>query len=245
MKIDVVYKLGNRTKDNDLELRYSLRSLSNFKDLGKVYIVGCKPDWVQNVNFISCQDCFCTNKDANLINKLILATQEPGISQEFLNFSDDQVLLKECTYEDFIIPFYDNSLINWKQDQKLSRWKTRLKNTVRALSERGLPTNCYETHIPTLINIYNYTKTVFQYNYPEGQGMCGNTLYFNTIKKEGKIVPDNYLAKIEGALLDIKVLESLCDGRLHLSYAEMATNDILYLYLSNRFPDKSKFEKDE
>lgn len=245
MTTDVVYKLGKKSKFNDKELRYSLRSLSNFKDLGNVYIVGEKPEWVQNIKFIPCPDVFLTNKDCNLINKLVLACQEYGITKEFLNFSDDQVLLRECSYEDFITPLYDNSLTDFKPNEKLGRWKTRLKNTVRVLGERNLPTNCYEAHIPTLINIYDYTKTVFQYNYPEGQGMCGNTLYFNTLRKEGKKVPENYALRLEIAVNDLKTLEDMCNSKLHLNYTDASTNENLFVFLQNKFPIISKYEKYE
>ena len=196
--IDVVYKLGVGSKWNDRELRYSLRSLSYFKDLGKVYLIGHKPNWVQNIIHIPLEDVFKANKDANLINKLILASQDPYISQQFLNFSDDQVLLKECSAEDFTTPYYDNSLIQFLPNQQLNRWKTRLKNTIRALQEKGFSSNCYESHIPILIDKNSYTQAVFQYNYPEGQGMCGNTLYINTVGKRGEPLPKDYAVRFEG-----------------------------------------------
>ena len=242
--IDVVYKLGSGSKFNNEELRYSLRSLSNFKDLGKIYIVGFRPTWIQNIIHIEALDPFLTNKDCNLINKLILASQDKQITEEFLNFSDDQLLMKSCDHIDFMTPYHDNSLINFLPDQKLNRWKTRLKNTITTLQSKGLPSNCYESHIPTLINKYNYTKTVFQYNYPEGQGMCGNTLYFNTIKAQGKPLPENYATRLETLIQEIPTLESICEGRLHFNYAEASICDNLFLFLHNKFPDRSIYEKD-
>lgn len=242
--IDVVYKLGSGSKWDNKELRYSLRSLSNFRNLGKVYIVGYLPDWVKNVIHIPATDPHLSNKDANLINKLILASHDKNISQEFLNFSDDQVLLRECSYEDFKIPYYDNSLKQFKPDEKLSRWRTRLKNTIRVLEEKGLPSNCYESHIPTLLDKDKFIYAVFQYNYPEGQGMCGNTLYFNTIGSNSRSLPSNYGVKIEQTILDIEVLRRLPDSLLHLNYADVAENEILFGYLHERFPIASIYEND-
>lgn len=244
MKVDVVYKLGTGSKWNDRELRYSLRSLSYFKDLGKIYLVGHKPDWVKNIIHIPLGDCFLANKDANLINKLILASHDPNISQQFLNFSDDQVLLRECSIEDFIVPYYDNSLIQFLPDQKLNRWKTRLKNTIRALREKGFSTNCYESHIPILIDKNSYIHAVFQYNYPEGQGMCGNTLYINTAGKRGDPLPKDYAVKLEGNCPELHVLESMCNERLHFNYTEVTTNETLFSFLENKFPNKSIYEND-
>lgn len=244
MKIDVVYKLGVGSKYNDLELKYSLRSLSNFKDLGKVYIIGHKPNWIKNVIHFPLQDVFTANKDANLINKLILATQDKDLSRTFLNFSDDQLLMKECSLKDFQIPYYDNTLINFQPDQKLGRWKTRLKNTIRALQERGFSANCYEAHIPVLIIKDLFIQTVFQYPYPEGQGMCGNTLYFNSIGEQGKQLPQGHACRIEGLIEDYNTLKTLCEGRLHFNYAEASINANLFLFLQNNFPNKSIYEND-
>ena len=81
MKIDVVYKLGlNPDWGNYEELRHSLRSLCNFENLGNVFIVGQKPDWIQEVIHIPALDSYKRNKDANLINKLILACSNPLLS---------------------------------------------------------------------------------------------------------------------------------------------------------------------
>lgn len=244
MITDVVYKLGSGSKHDNLELRYSLRSLQNFKDLGKVYIVGFLPQWITNVIHMPLEDVFLHNKDGNLVNKIILAGSHSDITTEFINMSDDQVFLIPCTYEDFTIPYYDNKLINFTPEQKLNRWKTRLRNTVNALQGKGLTANCYEAHIPTLINKNDYLKSVFQYPYPEGQGMCGNTLYFNTIKKLGKSLPDNFATRLEDPIVSYQALEELCNGRLHLNYSENATNENLLLYLKNNFSEKSIYEKD-
>ena len=242
--IDVVYKLGSGSKWDNKELRYSLRSLSNFRNLGKVYIVGYLPDWVKNVIHIPATDPHLSNKDCNLINKIILASHDKNISQEFLNFSDDQLLLRECSYEDFKIPYYDNSLKQFKPDEKLSRWRARLKNTIRVLEEKGLPSNCYESHIPTLLDKDKFIYAVFQYNYPEGQGMCGNTLYINTTGKRGDPLPKDYAVRFEGNCPELSVLESICEGKLHLNYAEATTNENLFNFLENRFPTKSIYEND-
>jgi len=242
--IDVVYKLGSGSKWENRELRYSLRSLSYFKDLGKVYVVGYRPDWIKNITHIPASDPHLSNKDCNLINKIILASQDPYISQQFLNFSDDQVLLKECSVEDFITPYYDNSLIQFLPNQQLNRWKTRLKNTIRALQEKGFSANCYESHIPILIDKNSYTRAVFQYNYPEGQGMCGNTLYINTTGKRGDPLPKDYAVRFEGNCPELSVLESMCEGKLHLNYAEATTNENLFVFLQSKFGIKSIYEND-
>src|SRR5690606_1501725 len=119
-------------------------------------------------------DPYKKNKDANLINKILFACSIPGISQTFLNFSDDQYVLKPVS--EFLTPG-SNHL--HKPDSK-AKWHLRMNRTLDALGKAGYSTNCFEAHCPYPINKSLYQK-VLMYNYGEGRGMCGNTLYFNTV----------------------------------------------------------------
>ncbi len=241
MQTDVVYKLGIGSQRQDEELRYSLRSLSNFKDLGKVYIVGSKPLWVKNIIHISAIDPYKHNKDQNLIQKIILACFQTDITTEFLQMSDDQVFLKEVDYNHFQKPFYLNQLSTFKQDQQLNRWQRRLQKTIEVLQSRQLLYDCYETHIPCLINKNNYTQILFQYDSGDEKGMCGNTLYFNTLRKEGQQLPEGIAIKIDFEVKDKNILEEKCKDLTHFNYDIM--NDVIRDFLQSRFPTKSIYEE--
>lgn len=52
--MQVVYTYVH-TDDFGEELRYSLRSLQNYKDVGKVFIVGDNELWVKNISFVPCK----------------------------------------------------------------------------------------------------------------------------------------------------------------------------------------------
>jgi len=240
--IDIVYKLGSGSKSDDRELRYSLRSLSNFKELGKVFVVGFKPRWLQGVIHIPALDLHPANKDCNLINKLILACHHPELSERFLNMSDDQVFLKELDLSSFLVPFYDSEVVKQLQAERLSRWKRRVKNTLEALILQNLPSYCYEAHIPTLINKFDYSHTVGKFNYSDVPGMCGNTLYYNFLRVNGREFDKSYILKLEEAQTSIEKLESLCNQKTHLSYSEAATNEQLFDFLQKKFPNQSKYE---
>lgn len=244
MSVDVVYKMGHGSKHADSELRYSLRSLSKFKDLGKVFIVGHKPHWVQNVIHIPAQDCYTKNKDANLINKVLLASIHQYISDQFLNMSDDQLFVGECSLQMLSTPFYDNGLIKNTPDVRVSKWHNRLNLTLSALKDRGLPVNCYESHIPCLINKYNYADVVLRYPYGEGIGMCGNTLYYNTICASGTQIPSDWAFKTQSKINSVENLEASCNGKVFFNYADEAEGNLLFLYLQKVFPSKSIYESD-
>lgn len=187
--IDVVYKLGPKFRcdwDNYEELRYSLRSLSYFKELGNVWIVGSKPDWIKNVRHVPMVDAF-TCKDSNIINKLIRVCLHEDLSENFLQFSDDQFLLTHCTIQDFMYPVKSNLQfeIENRGVTEYKGWQKQLIDTCVLLHSMDLPFDKYEAHCPYLINKRLYPGTMIKYSF-EDQKLCGNTLYFNTIGAIGR-----------------------------------------------------------
>jgi len=95
MKVDVVIPLGRGSRWNDNELRFCLRSLEkNFLDLGKVWIVGEKPEWCVGVHYLRMPDFFTSNKDANLITKVMTACYQAKMPPRFVRCSDDEVFLR-------------------------------------------------------------------------------------------------------------------------------------------------------
>lgn len=241
-QLDVVYKLGNGSRWNNAELRYSLRSLCNFKSLRNVFIVGDLPDWIdlKNTIYIQASDPCPNNKDFNLINKLILATIDDRLSEEFVNMSDDQVFLKECSYEDLKIPFINNEFSKFPPGVRLNRWQQRLDRTLNLLKENNQTFDCFEAHLPYLLNKKLFAKTIYQYDYTVG--LCGNTLYYNTLKIKGKQVEKDTVVRLVEAIEDRNVLDNLCNGKSFLNYTDKGINNNLLLYLAKQFPVKSKYE---
>ena len=56
--MDIVYIIGKGSKWNNQELKYSLRSIAKYGiNIGKVFIVGYKPNFVSDeVIYIPCDD---------------------------------------------------------------------------------------------------------------------------------------------------------------------------------------------
>jgi hypothetical protein len=242
--IDVVYTLGIESNWDDSEVKYSLRSLQNLDQLGKVYVIGHRPHWMNpyEVIHIPCPDVYKTNKDANLIAKLLLACYQKDLSQKFLWFSDDQVLLNKIPIEIFDYPTTDNSHLIFDMRSRLNRWQTRLKRTSEVLKERGYKADCYEAHIPYLYDKDLYPQTILQYDYGYDVGYCSNTLYFNTTRAEGKDNVQEVLAKLATQSYTIEFLEIITQNKLFLNYTESAITSVLFEFLKQKFPNKSKFE---
>ena len=85
--IDILYIKGAKSPNNDDELRYSLRSLKFVRDKGRVFITGNRPDFVQNIIHIPCDDIGC-----RMINHWWKVTQtilQTDISDDFVLMYDD------------------------------------------------------------------------------------------------------------------------------------------------------------
>lgn len=240
--IDVVYKLNDQSHHDNQELRYSLRSLSNFTHLRNVYIVGFKPDWVKNVIYIPMDDHYTLkNKDANIINKMIVASTQRDISEWFINISDDQIFLKETSAAYFTIPVYNNNILTSENHYLANNYfYQRLKRTVDILAERKLPHNCYETHAPYLLNKYDYPRSVMQYDYQHGLGLCGNTLYFNTIREAGQPKQGiNHCYRLQKK--EDKITEDINKFQF-LNFNNNTETPELFDFLQDKFPKKSNYE---
>lgn len=242
-KIDVVYKLGYTCDWGDFdELRYSIRSVEqNFKNLDKIYIVGHRPRWIQNIVHIHALDPYKTNKDGNISCKLMLASIHKDISSHFINISDDQYIMNETTTEDFKHPIIDNSHIQFVPGAKLNRWQQRLKRTVDVLKSNGFNHDCYEAHTPYLLNSADFMSTLMKYDYGVDIGYCGNTLYFNTIRAKGRMKTNRDLARIASSF-EYDVLRAKVGHVKFLNHTKKGLNDQLKKILQEKFPNPSKYE---
>lgn len=241
MKIDVVYKLGKKCEWNDYgELRYSLRSLRNFIDLGKVFIVGVKPDWIKNVIHLCCEDRYKSNKDANLIEKLILACSHSQLTPLFINMSDDYFFIEKTSFLDIQTPLTHSTPlynISQKDNSKWNKWEKRIDNTIKVLKERGFKGGLFESHTPTLLNKEKFPEIISKYNYKEGFGLLGNTLYFNTIGVVGREVEERDRMRVNNN----GVFKETGSRFLSIGGKTVEESDCAK-WIKNRFNEKSIYE---
>ena len=89
--LDFVYIVKESDKNDDL--RYSLRSIAKFYPDHRVWIVGYKPKWVQNVGYIPVKQT--GNKWGNSVKNIIAACESKEISEDFILMNDDFFIIKE------------------------------------------------------------------------------------------------------------------------------------------------------
>jgi hypothetical protein len=239
--IDVVYFLGPESQHDDWELRYSLRSLhANFRDLGRIFIVGHRPRWLHGIEHLAVPDRHAHNKDANLIEKLLAAIRW-GVSAWFLNPSDDQILLRPVHFAD-CRAFHLGDL----RDEPPSfwgggSWKKRLENTLRLLDSRGLPTFHHDAHTPMPIHGPTFAKVAGSVDFQRQPGYTIHTLYANSAPIEREPLGDQKATYEHACHFTSRIQEAL-NGRTFLGYSDEGMTPAFMSEIEYRFPRPSPWE---
>jgi len=221
----------------------SLRSVeANFRDLGKVFVIGHKPEWLTGVVHIPVKDRLKHNKDANLIDKVLAVCERPELSDNFVRLSDDQLFWSPVRWRD-VRPYWAGRLDRkprefWGDGQ----WKKRLRRTYGLLLMREQTTYHYDSHCPMPYNKWQFFKVMNSVDYRAGRGFCINTLYFNSIglAKHEKLAGRK--ASFESAMCPAEVRTKL-KGKTYVGYNDKGLTEHLKAAIAARFPTPSRFEK--
>lgn len=235
-KMSIVIPLGRGSRNNDMELRYCLRSIEKYLlGYGDIFIVGEKPDWLQNVIHIPCPDHGdkTYNKERNIFCKIMAACGDIRVTDNFLFMNDDHYLLQEYKAAEF--PFYYDG---WLNDYKTV---TDYKNTVRNTDDYFLGGKVlyYDIHCPVI-----YKKEAFAWCMPMADwskpfGYCIKTIYCHINNNSGQIYPD---LKLNEALPYKAIMDQLA-GRAWFSIGDKAFNGDIKRMLQELYPFPSKYEK--
>lgn len=150
--MDLVYIVRNG--DNNPDLRYSLRSVAKFVKCDKVWIVGYKPKWVGNVEYIKVTQG--PDKWQNSVNNIIAACESDDISDNFVLMNDDffaikpvEDLEKSCNVA---LGSLDEKIAEYKKYR--SGWYNGFRYAEELLKKMNIPEPYYdyESHSPIIIN---------------------------------------------------------------------------------------------
>ena len=183
---DIVIPLSLESKFDNLELRLALRSIEKYAtNIGNIHVVTADPlkDF-KNINVIYQQDTEKHLKDVNLINKIITAASHPDVSQNFMFWSDDQLLTAPLDLDK--APIVSNSRTKEDFKEATSKWQKRLLNTLEYVEkETGKPLAYnYDSHVPQPYNKTDVGKVFSTFNYTQQPGFCINTIYYGLLQKE-------------------------------------------------------------
>jgi len=233
--MDLLIPLSNKSTWSDNELRYALRSVeSNLQGIDTVWTIGHKPEWLINTTHILLGEATKTNSDANIIAKVEYLCKQPGLSDNFIRMSDDQLVLKFLKASE--IPIYHVG----KGKSGSTTWYKRLQNTLKALDHLD-PRN-YDSHYPMIYNKKDFIKSIKGFKYWTNPGYTINSLYFNQVLVERKRLPIGYRTHIRKPL-SIKEIEAISQDSYFLCYNDSGLNESMKMLIECIFPNPSGFEK--
>jgi len=183
--MDVAWMLGTGSRAGDWELRLSMRSVwTHYLGSAKPWIIGHIPSWIdrRKVICLPWPDPYQKCKDANLLHKALRLALEPQISDPFILFSDDHILLRPSNPADFKL--WHRGEIPRKSVAGQGRWQLRLVNTGQKLRRAGYRAMNFDGHIPYPLR-KQWIKEVLRFDFASNPGMCVFSTIINCSKEHG------------------------------------------------------------
>lgn len=238
--IDIVIPVANITKCDHLELRYTLRSIEkHLSGYRNIYIVGYKPEWLQNVIHIDHKDAIKPEyKERNIYHKILAACNDEWVSEEFIMFNDDFFLLQECSAVNY--PFYYYGTIEEKR-QRISQtnpYRYTLENTVKVLGKDSLN---YEVHAPIRFDKQSFMEVIEALDWKDRVfGFGFRAVYCNKLNVPGEYITDIKITD-KHSFMELK---GMITGRSFFSTGNNAINHDMKDLLAELYPHPSQYESE-
>lgn len=242
--MDILYVVGRGSDWNNNELRYSLRSIAKYgKHIGRVFLVGYKPDFVNDkVIHIPCEDPFPV-KHNNILYKVLYAAQHSDIASHFLISSDDHYYVAPTDFDNLPVYYRREEIPLKPSKREWHEYALSLHDTRGLLEEFGLSIYQTNPHCNTHfdMDVYRRHKNLFDigFRFPEGAEL--NCIMGNLLIREGWKSAPFVDAKLNNTLslaeIEERAKESGC-----ISSKENVDTSLLVEYLHKKFPNKCKYE---
>lgn len=246
--MDFVYIVKEDEKNEDL--KYSLRSIAKFYPENKVWIVGYKPSWVKNVEYLPVKQS--KDKWKNSMLNITAACECPNISEDFILMNDDFFMIEPKVPIEMIanshLGLLSKTITKYKTMK--SPWFNAFPQIRDLLKKLGVsePYYDYEAHLPLQINKKKFlevlAKPEVQIFMQTAKVLHKRTLYKNYHKTE------NYLE----LPADVKLTRSKDDSMSKLKicgwlsvYDKQVGNSSFYTLnriLRTNFPTKCIYERE-
>ena len=223
---DIVYFVKD-TPDNE-ELRYSLRSLSNFPHRKVCFCGGCPKGLIPDTHFKFEQNC--KTKWENVSKMLRSVCHSELITKNFWLFNDDFFIMNKVLHP---VNYFSGDLykrIVQLEDKHggITEYSSELRKMCQELEALGCSSKNYAVHYPMLINRKKALELLNITDNPMFRSLYGN---FANVKAEWTN--------------DCKIIsnEKEWKGSDYLSTEDKAfAEGIVGKQIRERFPDKCKYE---
>jgi len=266
MDITNIFK---HSPNQDFELRHSLRSIDQHAPyIRKIWILGDRPSFLSDdkslIEHVSEKDMAQLLGVELPINNffllMVLSSLIPDLSFEFLLFSDDFFLLKDYPLELARNDRYvENLTVEWPRPRGKGLWREHLWRTRDLLVRLGYTAYNFEIHAPMYMTKKRVLDAYHQFREYVARerfsGMMGISAVLNhAIKHE-------YVAGKRPELISLHSEKSKCGfwgkapasyqalldetyGKRFFNFDDEAFGDDIARFLQERFPNRSKYEKD-
>lgn len=238
--IDIVIPLGNKCGWGDYqELKYALRSAEKYvPHLGNAYVIGAKPGWLLPEFHLDLPDPYTHNKDANLIQKVVYAASQPGITHKFIRMSDDQLFL--APFEE--VRWYLEELDPNSFNRSPKKWYNRLENTYKRICNTVDKVYNFDSHVPMVYYREAFIKIAMSHDYGADPGMCINTMYANYVGGTKQKLPEGARLGVSGPTSK-EDLEKKAEKAILCNYVDRGLTSVFKEWVMEQFPQASRFEE--
>ena len=239
---DIIIPLnaGGSFYDDDFELRYALRSISenltNYRDI--IIVCNRPPRWLRNVKIVKQPDW--SNKAITLANKRLAGALNSN-ADNIMWWSDDFILLKPTNSADIpVLRKGFKSLALYNED---NMWNKILRNTARVLKLHGKTTFNCESHTPCLLNRKKFIELteIFKKELNTEPGLVTPSLYHNYFLSPMQEM-DGYKATFESKTDIPYKTNGIMNGKIFLGYNDCGFTSGVKEFLTEKFINKSKYE---
>lgn len=237
--MDIVIPLSPWSRNDNTDLKYALRSFEKFMPGNKIVIIGHKPVWLKNVEYIQFRDdpqpAFREN---NIYLKVKYYVDHTSI-KEFIFANDDHFLLKPFD-PGAPYPHTISTLVEFRRSRRENDpYKNTITNTIELLGTTQLN---FDVHCPMLMStdIFKARFDNESINWKKKYGYLFKTLYVGK-QFQGYSTID---FKINDPLTeDAKVKPTIFNTLPFFSTSDLAFDDRMIALMEMLYPTKSKFER--
>jgi hypothetical protein len=238
--MDLVYILGTGSKNFNLEIRYSLRSVQkHLSNVDQVFIVGENPGFLKDIIHIECEDKG-TFKEVNIFYKILQAAIVKDVSEDFLFFNDDHFLNQDFDANNF--PVFRKGILQDFIDKRpyaVGGYMTPLRNCQYILKKNGYGEIDFDHHSPITYNKEKIKLLHSRYDWTVPSGYIVKSLYGNTYGLDSVYEPD---CKMNQPLPYESMMEIIKNRKI-FSVGDAAITDQFKKIMEDLYPQKSRWEE--
>jgi hypothetical protein len=257
--MDAVY-LYKHSAHNDFEILHSLRSVAQHAPyIRKVWIYGDRPHFLSDDTSIiehvphevTSRVLGVKTPVINFFLMMFLSSLIPDLSSEYLLFSDDFYLLKDY-------PIEEARKDRYLEDMRLNKlrgrgiWVEALWHTYDALIRLGYTGYNFETHTPMyltrkrVLDAYCDLKDFITED--RWYGLLGPTSVLNHAYRNEKmplvnLLEENTRSGFWGKPPSYEEVVAQSEGKMFFNFDDLAFDENIRKFLTERFSLPSKFEK--